>query len=244
MHQNSNYQSHHVASGHKAYSYLRFSTPEQMKGDSFRRQTEAAISYAKANGLELDDSISFQDLGVSAFRGANVHEGALGAFIQAVDQGRIKAGSFLLVESLDRLSRQDVWKAFQQFSNIINKGINIVTLQDGKTYSTNQGEMGFADLMISLSVMQRAHEESLTKSKRLSEVWSVKRDKAAVGLKKLTARCPAWLELNEDKTAFIVLEDRATVVQRIFQMTVDGVGKRCHINEGCVRIGVHLLDCP
>lgn len=30
----------------KAYSYLRFSTPDQMRGDSFRRQTELAREYA------------------------------------------------------------------------------------------------------------------------------------------------------------------------------------------------------
>src|SRR5262245_52339556 len=30
----------------KAYSYLRFSTPDQMKGDSLRRQTELARRYA------------------------------------------------------------------------------------------------------------------------------------------------------------------------------------------------------
>jgi DNA invertase Pin-like site-specific DNA recombinase len=51
----------------KAYSYLRFSTPEQMKGDSFRRQTELTRQYAEENGLELDDSLSFYDLGVSPF---------------------------------------------------------------------------------------------------------------------------------------------------------------------------------
>ncbi|WP_319405796.1 recombinase family protein [uncultured Desulfosarcina sp.] len=150
---------------------------------------------------------------------------ALGAFLQAVDQGTIKAGSYLLVESLDRLSRQDVWKAFGQFRDIITRGINIVTLQDERTYSADQGEMGFTDLMISLSVMQRAHEESLTKSRRLSAAWTAKRDKAKVGLKKLTAQCPAWLELSDDKTSFTVLEDRAAVIERIFKMTIDGIGK-------------------
>ena len=31
----------------KAYSYVRFSTPGQAKGDSYRRQTEAANEYAQ-----------------------------------------------------------------------------------------------------------------------------------------------------------------------------------------------------
>jgi hypothetical protein len=46
----------------KAYSYLRFSTPDQAKGDSYRRQTEAANDYARANNLELDSELTFADL--------------------------------------------------------------------------------------------------------------------------------------------------------------------------------------
>ena len=48
----------------KAYSYLRFSTPEQMGGDSFRRQWDAAKRYAERRGLDLDLKLTFHDLGV------------------------------------------------------------------------------------------------------------------------------------------------------------------------------------
>ena len=92
----------------KAYSYLRFSTPDQMKGDSFRRQAEMASAYAERHGLDLDEGLTFHDLGVSAFRGKNVVEGALGQFISAVNDGRVQPGSYLLVENLDRLSRDRI----------------------------------------------------------------------------------------------------------------------------------------
>ena len=88
----------------KAYSYIRFSTPEQQKGDSKRRQTELARRYADANGLDLDETLTFHDLGVSAYRGKN-RDAALGPFVTTVEAGRVKQGSYLLVESLDRLSR-------------------------------------------------------------------------------------------------------------------------------------------
>ena len=52
----------------KAYSYLRFSTPEQTKGDSLRRQTALADDYAKRHGLALDTDLTLRDLGVSAYR--------------------------------------------------------------------------------------------------------------------------------------------------------------------------------
>src|SRR5437879_2330587 len=64
----------------KAYSYLRFSTPDQLKGDSQRRQLEAARSYAREQGLELDEELTFHDLGVTAFRGKNANVGMLARF--------------------------------------------------------------------------------------------------------------------------------------------------------------------
>ncbi|MDI7924944.1 recombinase family protein [Ferirhizobium litorale] len=92
----------------RAYSYVRFSTPEQMRGDSFRRQLQAAERYALTNGLVIDTKFTFHDLGVSAFRGMNKSVGMLGEFLSYVRSGDIAAGSYLLVENLDRVSRANV----------------------------------------------------------------------------------------------------------------------------------------
>src|ERR1700730_6619351 len=83
----------------QAYSYLRMSTDLQLKGDSRRRQLEASRAYAEANGLDLAEGAELEDIGISAFRGANVREGALGRFLDAVKGGSVKPGSFLIVES-------------------------------------------------------------------------------------------------------------------------------------------------
>jgi DNA invertase Pin-like site-specific DNA recombinase len=80
------------------------STDAQLKGDSHRRQLETSDKYIADNGLELIERLS--DLGVSAFRGANVEYGALGRFLQAVREGKVEVGSYLIVEALDRISRQ------------------------------------------------------------------------------------------------------------------------------------------
>lgn len=209
----------------KAYSYLRFSRPEQMKGDSYRRQTEGSRDYAKRHGLELDETLKFSDKGVSAFRGKNAQVGALAAFLDAVEAGKIRKGSYLLVENLDRLSRQTVGTAFTQFNNILARGVNIVTLTDGKLYTAATLTENFGDLMVSLTTMFRAHEESATKSKRLSAAWETKRKKAQAKERKLTARCPAWLTLASDRKAFLVNSDRKKVVRQIFDMTLAGHGK-------------------
>ena len=62
----------------KAYSYSRFSTPEQADGDSLRRQTEAARDYAARHNLALDEELTFHDPGMSAYHGLNAEAGALG----------------------------------------------------------------------------------------------------------------------------------------------------------------------
>ena len=72
-----------------AYSYVRMSTDAQLKGDSLRRQVELSRRYAEEYGLELVDEDAFRDIGVSAFKGANVESGALGRFLRAVDQGTV-----------------------------------------------------------------------------------------------------------------------------------------------------------
>src|SRR5664279_271956 len=73
----------------RAYSYLRFSTPEQSKGDSLRRQTALAEEYAQRHGLTLDTELNLKDLGISAYRGDNAAVGALGAFLKAIRDGLV-----------------------------------------------------------------------------------------------------------------------------------------------------------
>jgi DNA invertase Pin-like site-specific DNA recombinase len=119
----------------KAYSYARFSSRAQAEGDSLRRQLSAAYAYAEANGLELDTSL--QDLGVSAFTGANRVKGALKSFMDRVESGEIPRGSLLLIDSMDRLSRQDVTQATHQLLGIALAGITVVTLSDGRSFDSN-----------------------------------------------------------------------------------------------------------
>ena len=206
----------------KAFSYLRFSTQNQIKGDSSRRQTEAAQAYAERHGLDLDDELTFRDLGVSAFRGANIVEGALGKFLEAVDSGKVQPGSYLLVENLDRLSRDKIMPALNRFSSLLEKGITVVTLSDGKCYDADSLN-NLPDLMLSLLVMSRANEESELKSLRGKAAWKKKRERAAKEGHILTAKAPAWLQLRDGE--FKVIKDRAAVVQRIFHMALDGHGK-------------------
>jgi DNA invertase Pin-like site-specific DNA recombinase len=211
----------------KAYSYLRFSTPEQAKGDSQRRQWELAQRYAEEHGLELDEELTFRDLGVSAFRGANAETGRLGDFLKAIDEGLVANGSFLLVESLDRISRSTARKALRVLEDIIDRGVTVVTLADRRVYNIANLDNDPTSLLMSILVFMRAHEESATKSRRLKAVYGNKRREAREGIegKPFTRRLPAWIRWNEDAKALEPIPERAKVVRDIFDMAEAGFGK-------------------
>ena len=205
-----------------AYSYLRFSTPEQAFGDSRRRQTSLAENYARRHDLLLDKGLNFRDLGVSAFRGKNAKQGGLRSFLDAVEHGLVPANSFLLVESLDRLSRDQILEAQALFLQIITAGVTIVTLLDGRSYSMASVNANPTELIISLLHMMRANEESATKSFRLRSAWAARRD--APGACFHGGQCPGWLTAKADRSGYEVVPERAAVVQRIFREALDGDG--------------------
>lgn len=205
----------------KAFSYLRFSTPEQSQGDSFRRQTEAAKKYADQHDLDFQ-ALTFEDLGVSGYRGKNLVKGALGAFLKAVDDGTIPKGSFLLVENLDRLGRRRLMNAFDTFRAILSKGINLVTLSDGRSYDADSIN-SLTGILGPLVDMERANAESLRKEELSRANWKQKRKTARAEGKPMTATAPTWLRLEGGK--FKVIEARAATVRYIFEMALRGLGK-------------------
>jgi len=209
----------------KAYSYIRFSTPEQEKGDSLRRQESEAKKYAEEHGLTLDESQKFKDLGKSGYKGFNRIDGALKDFIDLVDNGEIPKGSVLIVEHLDRLSREKVSIALRLFMDLLEKGIQIVTLNDRQRYDERIIDENLAPLLISITLMSAAHDESLKKSKRIREAREEKRKKLRNGeIKIFTRRCPYWIRFSEDKQEFEKIPDVCEAIKLIFKKRLEGKG--------------------
>lgn len=204
----------------KAYSYVRFSTPEQSKGDSARRQETAAIDYAASNGLTLDGELTFKDLGVSAFHGDNAETGRLGDFLGAVKSGLVTPDSYLLVESLDRISRDFAIDAMYLLKKITDTGITVVTLNDNTLFTAELLRSNTNTLLMSLLGFIRSNEESATKSKRLKSAWSNKR--ATITTKVFTRRTPEWLQVINGKIE--IIPDRCEMVKRIYSEYLNGVG--------------------
>ena len=149
------------------YSYSRFSDPRQSAGHSLERQRAYAARWAAEHGLVLDESLTLHDAGLSAYHQHHIKSGALGAFLAAVQAGKVPPGSVLVVEGLDRLSRAEPIQAQAQLAQIVNAGITVVTASDGRAYSRETLKANPMDLVYSLLVMIRAHEESDTKAKRV-----------------------------------------------------------------------------
>lgn len=205
-----------------AISYVRFSSVGQADGASLARQTEATAAYCERMGLALDDTLCLRDLGVSAWSGANVETGALGALLKLVQEGRIERGTRLIVENLDRLSRQAPLDSFETVRRLLKAGLVIVTLMDGQEYtaaSVNGGQV-----FVLLGHLQRAHSESQVKSDRCRDAWRRKRRAAVEDRKPMTATCPSWLRLAPDRSKYVPVANRVAIVKRILQLAIDGVG--------------------
>ncbi|MBM6595581.1 recombinase family protein [Microvirga pudoricolor] len=198
-----------------AYSYIRYSTKGQVRGDSHRRQVELSDTFAQKNRLRIVKNYS--DLGVSAFRSKNKTEGQLKAFMDDVTAQKIRPGSWLLVESLDRLSREKVGTALPWFINLLNAGIKIGTIMDDRIYDQDTVNDPM-QLMGSLMIMSRANEESEKKSERVKHSWVGRRKNGIKG-----AICPSWLFLDTDGQ-YKPYPERVKVIHEIFELTISGVG--------------------
>ncbi|WP_161991064.1 MULTISPECIES: recombinase family protein [unclassified Rhizobium] len=206
----------------KAYSYVRISTPEQRKGRGEERQLDAAREYAAKHGLNLDES--HIDPGKSGFHGDHVKSGALGVFLDLVARGKIAVGSYLLVENLDRLSRQAPIDAQAQFIAILQAGIKIVTLMDGQVYERGRD---FTQMIVSLTIMSRGHEESARKSYNSKKNHDANRRDMLAGLPRFQSGCVGWIDqtrIEGTKDCKFSLNAHAKSVQRIFELADQGVG--------------------
>jgi DNA invertase Pin-like site-specific DNA recombinase len=186
---------------------------------------ELAARYTEEHGLELDTELTFHDPGVSAFRGTNADTGRLGAFRRAIEDGVVVPGSFLLVESLDRISRNSPLLAVNILQEIIQRGVSVVTLNDGKVFEKDTLLKEPLALLGSIITFMRAHEESAMKSVRLKAVYTTKRQRARDEGKPFTRRLPAWIRWNEETGKLELISKRAEVVQEIFELAEAGFGK-------------------
>lgn len=207
-----------------AYSYARFSSARQGKGDSIRRQTTGPEAACREHGWTLDTQLTFRDPGVSAFHGKNFTEGRLGAFLQTVKAGTVKAGSVLIVENLDRISRQKARTALKTLEAIIDAGVGVYTMMDRQFITAATLDKDPMQLIMSVLTFTRANEESETKSNRGKARWQAARAKATESKKPFGGHCPFWTKPNQDRTGYEIIPAAMATAKRIVSMALAGFG--------------------
>ena len=205
----------------RVYSYRRFSSGRQAHGHSLERQTASARAWCVEHGYELDEEFEISDIATSAYTGKNATDGALAAFLLAAKDGKVPNGSILLVESLDRLSRNHLTDAIALLTSIVRAGVRVVSLLDGKEW--NQGNINDTmNFMMSVLLFARAHEESATKAKRVRAAFAKKRDARLPVVSH--GHGPGWAYPREDRQGWELNDIKAESVRLVFEHVAGGLG--------------------
>jgi Recombinase/Recombinase zinc beta ribbon domain len=170
---------------------------------------------------------NLSDLGVSSFRSGNAKKGALRVFLDALEAGHVAVGSYLLIENMDRLSRDEIVEAMGPFLTLITGGITLVTLTDRRAYSRETLRQEPWAMQYIVAEMMRANSESRRKSQMVGDAKARKKQKLAadgVNGKPYTRQTPAWIVWSDDSKAYELLPDRAAIVREIFERTDAGDG--------------------
>lgn len=220
----------------KTYSYLRYSSAaqgEQFGGDSVRRQNDLIQAFLDTHNAEIVKS--FEDLGISSFRGKNAKNlktAEFAKFLQKVENGEIEKGSYLIVEGFDRISRQKGLNTVKIITDILHKHIKIFTLSDKRLYDI-EAQNHLEQIIMITVINERAHNESLEKSNRQKAYFSGKRrgfesgkeERLATGIyPAMSKRAPWWLRVDEKGNYQPIPERVAEIKYIVDLMTTKGFG--------------------
>tara|TARA_R110002049_G_scaffold16122_1_gene65001 strand:+ start:103 stop:1749 length:1647 start_codon:yes stop_codon:yes gene_type:complete len=174
----------------KAISYMRFSAIHQGKGSTLERQKELIEEWFHHHPDIKRSNLSSIDYGKSGFTGKDQH--GLDKIRAAVEMGKILVGDYILVEAMDRLGRLQPLKMIELITSIVNRGVVIVTLEDGQEYSQNTLNNNPSCLYILAGKVQQAHDYSKQLSRRILKAYERKRRLAREG-GSISLHTPVWL---------------------------------------------------
>jgi DNA invertase Pin-like site-specific DNA recombinase len=196
----------------KAYLYLgKPYVSEQAREDAQRQYIEKSRRYTEDHGLDLDKS--YLDGGVSAVHDPNFDP--LTRFLAAVKSGSVSSGSYLLIKSFDRLSRQTPSATLDLIMQLTQHVISIVTLADGQTFNAEQLRSTPIALYALIDVLQ-ADEQSRRRSQLAAYAADKKRRLARDQKLPITAQCPGWFKLvgGPNHGRFETIPERASIGRR------------------------------
>ena len=155
----------------EAIVYCRWSTKNQEDGDSLNRQLNAAREVAKQRGWTIIEE--HVESGKSAYHGRNrAVNGKLRALEDRAERGEL-AGKLLLVEAMDRLSRQEPLESLNLLMDLCKRGLTIYEFGSGTTYTVEKINENWGNLVVALAKAGEAYESSRIKAQRVSSAWRI-----------------------------------------------------------------------
>ncbi|WP_010625801.1 recombinase family protein [Halomonas sp. KM-1] len=198
----------------KAIAYVRYSSAIQSKGDSIERQRSPLEAFESRFKVKIDEI--YTDEGISSYRGDNIKKGRFSEILEKIENQEIKPGDFLVIESIDRISRQALNKTADILQEILKKGIQIYTTIDQRLYSYEDEERDLENYLMIGLIAKRANEESETKSKRRRSAWNKAKKLAEEGQVFNTKQnTPYGLEVADGK--FVIVEEEAKEIRFIVE---------------------------
>lgn len=204
----------------KAIPYQRFSSLNQGKGSTLYRQQKMIDKWLSEHPEVELSHIAPVDKGKSAFKGKNLEHG-FGLILNAIELGEVKAGDYILVEAIDRISRLEPMRMMSLLENILSSGVIIVTLGSPSVEYTQENlNSGTGELFLLVGKVIQAHEYSKTLSKRVSEAYERKRQDARNG-KSINMYTPIWLTSYGK-----LIPEKAKAVQEMISLYLEGRGTK------------------
>ena len=187
--------------------YERLSRDDELQGESnsITNQKKLLEDYAKRNGYT--NIVHFTDDGVSGLR---FDRPGFTAMMKEVEKGNVDT---IILKDLSRLGR-DYLKVGQYMEILRQKGVRLIAVNDG--VDSFNGDDDFTPFR---NIMNEWYARDT--SKKIKSVFKAKGNSG-----KHVSSCPpyGYLKSAEDKNKWIVDEEAAEVVRRIFRMTVEGKG--------------------
>jgi DNA invertase Pin-like site-specific DNA recombinase len=209
-----------------AVRYARWSRGEQGRGETLHRQDREFKEFLRKHKLEPLPGYELPaDDGVSGYNGDNIKRGSLADFLTLARSGQVPRGTVLVVENQDRLSRERTSVVLKLFQQLIESGVYIGDCFTDRIID----EKGLDDPMVLMMIVMgaaRSNEYARTLGKRSHDNWEAKRRRAVEKKEPMTKMCPWWLRLREDRSGYDVIEEKASIMRRIFELAA--LGKGCH----------------
>ena len=206
-----------------AYSYRRYSSSNQRDGSSLERQFEMAQEVCSDKGWTLVDLPP--DEGLSGFKGLNKIKGTLGTFLKRVNQGEIQKGSVLIIEKMDRFSRDEVDLVIPDFLKLLQNGIEIFSCVDQTHYTLADIRKNPMTLTYAVMAMAMANDYSKSLGNRITKSFDIRLAQCQQGDKyNLGSWKPYWVDFigEHKKAGEFGLNKHAATITRIVREYIQG----------------------